>query len=256
MASPIRTDASDRDTQAQAGGSSVSGETSNQAGGHQPLLVSPTPEVESDPTRLGQLLPFLYPSGPALCVARPLCRRPSVGLAHEAARQPPPETCDDSATAEAGPSDPQGLARGANRAVPPCQPPGREVPAGLDAHSCVRDGCRRAGCITKGACPVRRAGVRNRRWQHCHGADARPLPYIPTWAGFLYLAVVLDAFSRKIVGWAMETHLRTELVLAALNIALGQRRPRGVIHHSDHGSQGRFKRSSQHKVLAHRKILV
>ena len=63
------------------------------------------------------------------------------------------------------------------------------------------------------------------------------ITYIPTWAGFLYLAVVLDAFSRKIVGWAMATHLRTELVLAALNMALGQRRPRGVIHHSDHGSQ-------------------
>jgi putative transposase len=49
--------------------------------------------------------------------------------------------------------------------------------------------------------------------------------------------VVLDAFSRKIVGWAMETHLRTELVVAALNLALGQRRPAGVIHHSDHGCQ-------------------
>src|SRR6202521_3735869 len=63
------------------------------------------------------------------------------------------------------------------------------------------------------------------------------ISYIPTWAGFLYLAVVLDAFSRKIVGWAMESHLRTELVLAALNMALGQRRPAEVIHHSDHGSQ-------------------
>src|SRR5471030_642380 len=72
------------------------------------------------------------------------------------------------------------------------------------------------------------------------------ISYIPTWAGFLYLAVVLDAFSRKIVGWAMATHLRTELVLAALNMALGQRRPAAVIHHSDHGCQGRFKRSSQY----------
>jgi putative transposase len=63
------------------------------------------------------------------------------------------------------------------------------------------------------------------------------ITYIPTWAGFLYLAVVLDAFSRKIVGWAMETHLRTELVLKALDMALGQRRPTGVIHHSDQGSQ-------------------
>src|SRR5437667_3155168 len=61
--------------------------------------------------------------------------------------------------------------------------------------------------------------------------------YIPTWAGFLYLAVVLDAFSRRIVGWAMETHLRTELVLQALNLALWQRRPAAVIHHSDQGSQ-------------------
>jgi putative transposase len=63
------------------------------------------------------------------------------------------------------------------------------------------------------------------------------ITYIPTWAGFLYLAVVLDAFSRRIVGWAMATHLRTELVLEALNLALWQRRPAGVIHHSDHGSQ-------------------
>jgi len=63
------------------------------------------------------------------------------------------------------------------------------------------------------------------------------LAYIPTWAGFLYLAVVLDTFSRRIVGWAMDTHLRTELVLKALDMALGQRRPASVIHHSDQGSQ-------------------
>jgi putative transposase len=46
------------------------------------------------------------------------------------------------------------------------------------------------------------------------------ISYIPTWTGFLYLAVVLDVFSRRIVGWAMETYLRTELVLQALNMAL------------------------------------
>jgi putative transposase len=63
------------------------------------------------------------------------------------------------------------------------------------------------------------------------------ITYIPTWAGFLYLAVVLDVFSRRIVGWAMETYLRTELVLKALDRALGQRRAAGVIHHSDQGSQ-------------------
>ena len=60
---------------------------------------------------------------------------------------------------------------------------------------------------------------------------------IPAWAGFLYLAVVLDVFSRRIAGRAMATHLRTELVLEALNMALGQRRPAAVIHHSGRGSQ-------------------
>ncbi len=63
------------------------------------------------------------------------------------------------------------------------------------------------------------------------------ITYCPTWAGFLFLAIVLDACSRKVVGWAMENHLRTELVLAAINMALAQRRPEGVIHHSDHGCQ-------------------
>jgi putative transposase len=63
------------------------------------------------------------------------------------------------------------------------------------------------------------------------------ITYVPTWAGFLYLAVVLDAWSRRVVGWAMATHLRTELVLAALDMAIVQRVPRDVIHHSDHGCQ-------------------
>ena len=63
------------------------------------------------------------------------------------------------------------------------------------------------------------------------------ITYIPTWAGFLYLAVVLDAFSRRVVGWSMANHLRTQLVLDALDMALWQRRPDGVIHHSVQGSQ-------------------
>jgi putative transposase len=63
------------------------------------------------------------------------------------------------------------------------------------------------------------------------------ITYIATWAGFLFLSVVLDAWSRKVVGWAMATHLKTELVLDALNMALWQRRPRQVVHHSDHGTQ-------------------
>lgn len=63
------------------------------------------------------------------------------------------------------------------------------------------------------------------------------ITYVPTWAGFLFLAVVLDAFSRRIVGWAMATHLKTALVLDALEMAHYQRQPTDVVHHSDHGCQ-------------------
>ena len=63
------------------------------------------------------------------------------------------------------------------------------------------------------------------------------ITYIRTWSGFLYLAVVVDAWSRRVVGWSMRNHLRTELVLEALEMALWQRRPTGVIHHSDQGTQ-------------------
>ena len=63
------------------------------------------------------------------------------------------------------------------------------------------------------------------------------ITYIPTRTGFLYLAVVLDACSRRIVGWSMATSLATRLVLAALDMALALRRPNGVIHHSDQGAQ-------------------
>lgn len=63
------------------------------------------------------------------------------------------------------------------------------------------------------------------------------ITYVPTWAGFLYLAIVLDAFSRRVVGWAMGHNLKAQLVLDALNMAVAQRRPDDVIHHSDQGSQ-------------------
>jgi len=64
------------------------------------------------------------------------------------------------------------------------------------------------------------------------------ITYVPTWAGFLYLAVVLDAWSRRVVGWAMATHLRSELVIEAIEMAIERRRPDGgVIHHSDQGCQ-------------------
>ncbi len=103
-------------------------------------------------------------------------------------------------------------------------------------------------------------GVTRRRWVRTtdRNEKARPAPdlvdrafvakgpdqlwvaditYVPTWTGFLFLAVVLDVWSRRVVGWAMETHLRAELVLQALDMALEQRRPEGVIHHSDQGCQ-------------------
>jgi putative transposase len=64
------------------------------------------------------------------------------------------------------------------------------------------------------------------------------LTYLPTWQGFLYLAVVLDACSRRVVGWSMADHLGAELVVDALDMALWNRRPAtGLVHHSDHGAQ-------------------
>ena len=103
-------------------------------------------------------------------------------------------------------------------------------------------------------------GVSRRKWPvtTVRAAHARPAPdlvqraftatgpnqlwvaditYIPTGTGTLYLAVVLDVWSRRIVGWAMATHLRTSLVVAALEMAITQRRPTAVIHHSDQGCQ-------------------
>jgi putative transposase len=64
------------------------------------------------------------------------------------------------------------------------------------------------------------------------------ITYLPTGAGFLYLAAIVDVFSRLVVGWSMAGHLRTELVLDALDMALRRRSPMaGLIHHSDHGTQ-------------------
>jgi putative transposase len=99
---------------------------------------------------------------------------------------------------------------------------------------------------------------RRRKHRSTRNPDARPAPdlvnraftasapnrlwvaditYIPTLAGFLYLAVVLDVWSRRIVGMKMDNNLRTELVLDALDTAVRQRLPKEVIHHSDQGCQ-------------------
>ena len=89
------------------------------------------------------------------------------------------------------------------------------------------------------------------------GRDFRPeapnrvwcadIKQIKTGEGWLYLAAVQDLFSRRIVGWAMAPHMREELVVDALKMAVRARRPgKGTIHHSDHGGQGGFMWSSQH----------
>ncbi len=67
---------------------------------------------------------------------------------------------------------------------------------------------------------------------------ATDITYLRTWEGWLYLAAVQDAFSRRIVGWSMAEHMRSELVVDALQMAISRRRPKpGLVHHSDQGSQ-------------------
>ena len=64
------------------------------------------------------------------------------------------------------------------------------------------------------------------------------ITYLPSWQGFLYLAAVVDVFSRRVVGWAMAGHLRTELILDAIDMAITRRQPNaGLVHHSDRGTQ-------------------
>jgi putative transposase len=129
---------------------------------------------------------------------------------------------------------------------------------GCTPNSALGDACGPQAGSSHAACGLQGVTRRKGTFTTVRDRDARPAPdlvsrnfvasapnrlwiaditYIPTWTGFLYLAVVLDAWSRRVVGWAMETHLRTELVLQALDMALFQRRPNEVIHHSDQGCQ-------------------
>jgi putative transposase len=78
----------------------------------------------------------------------------------------------------------------------------------------------------------------NRTW-------AGDITYIPTREGWLYLAVLLDLASRRVVGWALRTRLDQDLTLSALRMALRHRGAQGGRHHSDRGVQPRFNRSSQ-----------
>jgi putative transposase len=76
------------------------------------------------------------------------------------------------------------------------------------------------------------------------------ITYIRTWEGWLYLASVMDCYSRRIVGWAMADHLHANLVVDALEMAVARRHPaRGVIHHSDQKRHPELNRSSQHRAI-------
>jgi len=140
-------------------------------------------------------------------------------------------------------------------------------------HAELRDEGTRVGC-KRVARLMRKAGLRGvsrrRGFIVTTRRDAKPRPapdlvnrkfvatglnqvwvadmtYVPTWAGFIFLAMVLDVWSRRVVGWAIGEQMTTDLVLSALNMAITQRKPDGVIHHSDQGSQPGLNRSSQHR---------
>jgi len=97
----------------------------------------------------------------------------------------------------------------------------RHPPSGLTSAPCLPNILDRSFTV---AAP-------NRVW-------ASDITYVRTWEGWLYLAIVLDLFSRRVVGWSMQSHMRTDLVLDALTMAIGQRLPQpGLLSHSDRGSQ-------------------
>jgi len=112
----------------------------------------------------------------------------------------------------------------------------------------------------------RLAGVHRRRWRHAQRSEATwpdrvqrqfsadgpdrlwvtDITQHRTGEGWVYAAVVLDVFSRRVVGWSIADHLRTELVVDALQMAQWTRKPDGTIVHSDRGAQGGFNWPSQH----------
>jgi putative transposase len=76
------------------------------------------------------------------------------------------------------------------------------------------------------------------------------ITYVPTWEGWLFLSIVMDVCTRRIVGWSMRDDLHADLVVDALGMAVTRRQPaNGVIHHSDRGSQPELNRSWQHLVV-------
>ena len=117
----------------------------------------------------------------------------------------------------------------------------------------LRGVCRRRGftVTTRRASHARAAPDLVDRHFAADGPDrlwVADMTYVPTWAGFVYLAVVLDVFSRRVVGWSVGETMETALVIEALDRALAQRRPASVIHHSDseNGRAGCLGRSDPH----------
>lgn len=96
----------------------------------------------------------------------------------------------------------------------------------------TRTRCRRRTCW-RGTSP--RRGAATAPSQKC----VADVTYVPTVAGWLYLATVLDVFSRRIVGWSMDSHRKTQLVCDAVSMAVANRggQVAGVVHHSDHGGE-------------------
>ncbi len=100
-------------------------------------------------------------------------------------------------------------------------------------------------------CPLDRV---NRQFQapHPNVLWVSDFTYVATWSGFVYVAFVIDAYARRIVGWRVSRTAHASFVLDALEQALHERRPvqgGGLVHHSDRGVQGGFKRSSQHGLF-------
>jgi putative transposase len=117
----------------------------------------------------------------------------------------------------------------------------RKRVARLMRWAVLRGVCRRGYVVTPRRDPRSRPApdLVNRRFVACAPNQlwVADMTYVPTWAGFVYLAIVLDVWSRRIVGWSIGERMTAELVLAALSMAVQQRKPDGVIHHSDQGSQ-------------------
>ncbi|KZS00956.1 Uncharacterized protein APZ42_002545, partial [Daphnia magna] len=100
----------------------------------------------------------------------------------------------------------------------------------------------------KAPCPLDRVN-RQFRAERPNQLWVSDFTYVSTWQGWVYVAFVIDVFSRRIVGWRQSSSMHTEFVLDALEQALYDRKPSeddGLVHHSDRGSQGGFNRSSQH----------